>query len=83
MCGDPSNKPHPNLGSLARPPFYAVELRRIGGSAIPAAGVVSDHHSRAVGWDEKPIEGLYVAEIPRPAWKPGRRCKAASPTRAA
>lgn len=61
MCGDPSNKPHPNLGSLARPPFYAVELHRIGGSAIPAAGVVSDHHSRAVGWDEKPIEGLYVA----------------------
>ena len=33
----------------------------MGGSAIPAAGVVADHHSRAIGWDEKPIEGLYVA----------------------
>lgn len=61
MCGDPSNAPHPNLGPLVKPPFYAVELRRIGGSAIPAAGVVADHHSRAVGWDEKPIDGLYVA----------------------
>ena len=61
MCGDPSQKPHPNLGSLVKPPFYAVELHRIGGSAIPAAGVVSDHHSRAIGWDEKPIDGLYVA----------------------
>ena len=61
MCGDPSQKPHPNFGTLVKPPFYAVELHRIGGSAIPAAGVVADHHSRAIGWDEKPIEGLYVA----------------------
>jgi 3-oxosteroid 1-dehydrogenase len=61
MCGDPFNKPHPNLGSLVKPPFYAVELSRMGGSAIPSTGVVADHHSRAVGWDEKPIEWLYVA----------------------
>ena len=61
MCGDPSNAPHPNLGPLVKPPFYAVELRRIGGSAIPAAGIVADHHSRVIGWDEKPIDGLYVA----------------------
>jgi 3-oxosteroid 1-dehydrogenase len=61
MSGDPFNKPHPNLGSLAKAPFYAVELSRLGGSAIPAAGIVSDHHSRAIGWDNQPIEGLYVA----------------------
>jgi 3-oxosteroid 1-dehydrogenase len=61
MAGDPFNKPHPNLGTLEKPPFYAVELKRLGGSAIPAAGVVSDHHSRALGWDDKPIPGLYVA----------------------
>ena len=61
MCGDPYQKPHPNLGPLAKPPFYAVKLHRLGGSAIPSAGLVADHHSRAVGWDEKPIEGLYVA----------------------
>jgi 3-oxosteroid 1-dehydrogenase len=61
MCGDPFHKPHPNLGPLVKAPFYAVELGRIGGSAIPSTGVVADHHSRAIGWDEKPIEGLYVA----------------------
>jgi 3-oxosteroid 1-dehydrogenase len=61
MSGDPFNKPHPNLGTVAKAPFYAIELRRLGGSAIPAAGIVSDHHSRAIGWDNKPIEGLYVA----------------------
>ena len=61
MCGDPFHKPHPNLGPLVKPPFYAVQLHRLGGSAIPSTGVVADHHSRAIGWDEKPIEGLYVA----------------------
>ena len=61
MCGDPFHKPHPNLGPLLKPPFYAVELHRLGGSAIPAAGLVADHHCRAFGWDEKPIQGLYVA----------------------
>jgi 3-oxosteroid 1-dehydrogenase len=61
MCGDPYHKPHPNLGTLLKPPFYAVPLHRIGGSAIPAAGLMADHHCRAVGWDNRPIEGLYVA----------------------
>jgi 3-oxosteroid 1-dehydrogenase len=36
-------------------------LYRIGGSAIPSTGLVADRHCRAVGWDDKPIEGLYVA----------------------
>ncbi|TGD71059.1 FAD-binding protein [Mangrovimicrobium sediminis] len=61
MCGDPYHEPNANLGTLAKPPFYAVQLRRMGGSAIPAAGLLADQHCRAVGWDEKPIEGLYVA----------------------
>jgi len=61
MCGDPYHQPNGNLGALVKPPFYAVELRRMGGSAIPAAGLVADQHCRAVGWDDKPIEGLYVA----------------------
>ena len=61
MSGDPFNKPHPNLGPLSKPPFYAVELKRLAGSAIPAAGLVTDHHSRAVGWDNQPLEGVYVA----------------------
>ncbi|MGB8365816.1 MAG: FAD-binding protein [Rhizomicrobium sp.] len=61
MCGDPFHKPHPNLGPLVKPPFYAVELQRMGGTAIPSAGLLADHHCRAIGWNEKPIEGLYVA----------------------
>ncbi|WP_297494846.1 FAD-binding protein [Acidocella sp.] len=61
MCGDPFHKPNPNLGTLAKPPFYAVELKRMGGTAIPSAGLLADHHCRALGWDDQPIEGLYVA----------------------
>ena len=61
MSGDPLHKPHPNLGSLAKAPFYAVELCRMGGSAIPSTGVVADHHCRAIDWLGKPIPGLYVA----------------------
>ena len=61
MSGDPLHKPHPNFGALAKAPFYALELRRMGGSAIPSTGVVTDHHCRAIDWLGAPIPGLYVA----------------------
>jgi 3-oxosteroid 1-dehydrogenase len=61
MSGDPFNKPHPNLGPIVKPPFYAVELTRMGGSAIPSTGLLTDYHCRVMGWDDKPIEGLYAA----------------------
>lgn len=61
MSGDRYQKPNPNLGPLVQPPFYAVEIRRMGGSAIPSTGVVTDQHSRAMDWHDRPIEGLYVA----------------------
>jgi 3-oxosteroid 1-dehydrogenase len=61
MSGDKYHKPNPNLGALAKGPFYAVELVRTGGSAIPAAGVVVDQHQRVISWEDKPIEGLYAA----------------------
>jgi 3-oxosteroid 1-dehydrogenase len=61
MCGDPSRKPNANLGPMLKPPFYAVPLHRMAGGGICAAGVMADHHCRAIGWDGKPIEGLYVA----------------------
>ena len=47
MSGDKLNKPHPNFGTLTKPPYYAVELCRMGGSAIPSTGVVADQHCRA------------------------------------
>lgn len=61
ICGDPFQKPNANLGPLVKAPFYAVELERIGGSAIPAAGLLTDTHSRVLGWDGQAIPGLYAA----------------------
>lgn len=61
MTGDLNHKPNPNLGTLSRGPFYAVELKRMGGGGINGTGLLADHHCRVVGWDDKPIEGLYVA----------------------
>jgi len=61
MTGDPAQKPNANLGPLLQPPFYAVPLRRMGGGGIAAAGIVADRHCRAMGWDDRPIPGLYVA----------------------
>jgi 3-oxosteroid 1-dehydrogenase len=61
MCGDPAQKPNANLGALLKPPFYAVELHRMAGGGIASSGVLGDQHCRALGWDDRPIEGLYVA----------------------
>ena len=61
MCGDPSYKPNANLGPLIEGPFYAVQLHRMAGGGIAAAGIVADQHCRALGWDNQPIAGLYVA----------------------
>jgi 3-oxosteroid 1-dehydrogenase len=61
MCGDPYHKPNGNLGSLVKPPFYAVELKRMGGTGIPSTGLLTDQHSRVLDWEDRPIEGLYAA----------------------
>ncbi|MBB4860650.1 3-oxosteroid 1-dehydrogenase [Novosphingobium chloroacetimidivorans] len=61
MCGDIYHKPSPVLGPLSKGPFYAVEMKRMGGSAITATGILADEHGQALGWDDKPIAGLYVA----------------------
>jgi 3-oxosteroid 1-dehydrogenase len=61
MSGDPFHKPNPNLGPLVKAPFYAVELKRMGGTGITASGLLTDIHCRVMGWDDQPIEGLYAA----------------------
>jgi 3-oxosteroid 1-dehydrogenase len=61
MCGDPFQKPNPNLGPLVKSPFYAVELHRMAGGGIASTGLLADYQCRVIGWDDKPIEGLYVA----------------------
>lgn len=61
MCGDPFHQPCPVLGSLAKPPFYAVQLERMGGTAITSSGILTDMHGQALDWHDRPIPGLYVA----------------------
>jgi len=61
MCGDPFHKPCPVLGPLEKAPFYAVRLERMGGTAITSTGILTNLDGQAMGWDDRPIEGLYVA----------------------
>lgn len=61
MCGDPFHKPSPVLGALVKAPFYAVELKRMGGTGIASTGLLTDHHGRVMGWNDRPIPGLYAA----------------------
>lgn len=61
MSGDRFHKPNPNLGPLEKGPYYAVKLERLASSGIASSGIVADQHCRAVGWDNRPVAGLYVA----------------------
>jgi 3-oxosteroid 1-dehydrogenase len=61
MCGDQNQKPNGNLGPLVKGPFYAIQLHRLAGGGICSTGLMADQHCRVMGWDDKPIEGLYVA----------------------
>ncbi len=61
MTGDLKHKPNPNLGTLRQGPYYAVELKRMGGGGITGTGLLADIHCRVIGWNDRPIDGLYVA----------------------
>jgi len=60
ICGDPL-QPNPNMGPLVKPPFYAVQLSRISNGGVSAAGLAYDADARVLGYDDRPIAGLYVA----------------------
>lgn len=55
-AGDPSAA-HPNLGTIAEPPFCAVRLK-LGG--ISAAGLLTDTEARVLHVRGHPIPGLYA-----------------------
>lgn len=57
--GDPSHKPNPNLGTIAKPPFYAVRLYP--GDLGTKGGLLTDENARVLKEDGKPIPGLYAA----------------------
>jgi len=61
MCGDPLQKPNANLGAIDQGPYYAIELQRLAGGGIAASGILADEHCRAIDWNGRPIDGLYVA----------------------
>jgi 3-oxosteroid 1-dehydrogenase len=52
--------PNPVLGALAKPPYYAILLTRVG-MGIPSAGLKIDSKSRVLNTRGEPIPGLYAA----------------------
>lgn len=57
--GDPSYKPNPNLGTIAKAPFYAVRIYP--GDLGTKGGLLTDESARVLKEDGKPIPGLYAA----------------------
>lgn len=57
--GDPTNKPNPSLGSIEKPPFYAVEIWPM--DVGTSGGLVTDEYARVLREDGAPIPGLYAA----------------------
>ena len=56
-----TTSPTPTSARWSRRRSMRSRCTRMGGTGIPAAGLLTDHHCRVVGWDDKPIPGLYVA----------------------
>jgi 3-oxosteroid 1-dehydrogenase len=57
--GDPTHKPNPCIGPLAKPPFYAIEVYP--GDVGTCGGVICDEHARVLGVDGQVILGVYAA----------------------
>jgi 3-oxosteroid 1-dehydrogenase len=56
---DPRVKPNPNLGSVERPPFYAVKVWP--GDLGTKGGLLTDEYARVLRRDGSVIKGLYAA----------------------
>lgn len=56
--GDPTQSPNPSLGTIEKPPFYAVAVHV--GEVGTAGGLVTDEHARVLKQDGSPIAGLYA-----------------------
>jgi 3-oxosteroid 1-dehydrogenase len=56
--GDPTVKPNPNLGAIAKAPFYAVQLWP--GDVGTCGGLMTDEFARVLRKDRSVIEGLYA-----------------------
>ena len=58
VYGDPTVRPNPCLGAVARPPFYAAQV--VPGDLGMAGGVVTDEHGAVLREDRTRIPGLYA-----------------------
>ena len=58
IFGDPRVSPNPALGTIERPPFYAVEI--VPGDVGTCGGILTDEHARVLREDSTPIAGLYA-----------------------
>lgn len=56
--GDPDAL-HPNLGTIAEPPFFALPLTP--GAVGTKGGAVTDERARVLDWAGRPIPGLFAA----------------------
>ena len=56
---DPSHKPNPSLGPVAKAPFYAIALYP--SDLGTNGGLLTDEFGRVLGADGQPIPGLYAA----------------------
>lgn len=56
--GDPSHGPNPALGSLERPPFYAVSIYP--GDLGTFGGILTDECARVLRGDGSVVDGLYA-----------------------
>ncbi|KAM0277126.1 hypothetical protein ACHAQH_006071 [Verticillium albo-atrum] len=59
VFSDPSHKPNPNLGTIAKAPFYALKIYP--GDIGTKGGLVTDERARVLTKEGKPIKGLYAA----------------------
>jgi 3-oxosteroid 1-dehydrogenase len=57
--GDPSVRPNPNLGTIEKGPFTAVQV--VPGDLGTKGGLLSDEYARVLREDGSVIDGLYVS----------------------
>ena len=59
VAGDPEHGPNPNLGPIAKGPFYAIAL--LPTPLATSFGISINPHGQVLGEDGEAIEGLYSA----------------------
>jgi 3-oxosteroid 1-dehydrogenase len=55
---DPGQCPNPCLGTIAKPPFYAIRIWPV--DVGTCGGLLTDEHARVLREDGAPIGGLYA-----------------------